>query len=72
MKKYGEILKVKIPMEELRNGKKRSKGIAFVTFKTRDQADKAISDGEVCIDFATLNIERALKSLPKPQESQYP
>lgn len=33
MKKFGEIVKVKIPMEEMKNGKKRSKGFAFVTFK---------------------------------------
>ena len=36
MKRFGEIVKVKIPMEELRNGKKRSKGFAFVTFKRED------------------------------------
>ena len=36
MQRFGEIVKVKIPMEELRNGKKRSKGFAFVTFKAAD------------------------------------
>jgi len=36
MKRFGEIIKVKIPMEELRNGKFRSKGFAFVTFKNED------------------------------------
>lgn len=36
MRKFGDIVKVKIPMEELRNGKKRSKGFAFVTFKTEE------------------------------------
>lgn len=36
MLRFGEVVKVKIPMEELRNGKKRSKGFAFVTFKGSD------------------------------------
>ena len=65
MKRFGEILKVKIPMEELRNGKKRSKGFAFVTFKKEDQATKAIEEGEVSVEFATLQIERALKAPPR-------
>ncbi len=54
MKRFGEIVKVKIPMEELRNGKKRSKGFAFVTFKSSEQASKAIDEGEVAVEFATL------------------
>jgi len=65
MKRFGEILKVKIPMEELRNGKKRSKGFAFVTFKREDQATKAIEEGEVPIEFVILQIERALKAPPR-------
>ena len=72
MKRFGEVVKVKIPMEELRNGKKRSKGFAFVTFKKDDQATKAIEEGEVAIEFATLQIERALKAPPKPQEQKFP
>ena len=65
MKRFGEIVKVKIPMEELRNGRKRSKGFAFVTFKKEEQATKAIDEGEVAVEFATLQIERALKAPPR-------
>lgn len=72
MRKFGEIVKVKIPMEELRSGKKRSKGFAFVTFKQEEQATRAIKEGEVAVEFCTLNIERALKAPPKQQESRYP
>ncbi len=68
MKKFGEIIKVKIPMEELRNGKKRSKGFAFVTFKKEEMATKAIEEGEIGVEFATLQIERALKAPPRQQE----
>ncbi len=52
-------------MEELRNGKFRSKGFAFVTFKNEDQASRAIDQGEVAVEFATLQIERALKAPPR-------
>jgi RNA recognition motif-containing protein len=65
MKRFGDIVKVKIPLEELRNGKKRSKGFAFVTFRTESQASAAIQEGEVAVEFATLNIERALKAPPR-------
>ena len=72
MKRFGEVIKVKIPMEELRNGKKRSKGFAFVTFKREDSATKAIAEGEISIEFGVLQIERALKAPPRQQESKYP
>ena len=72
MKKFGEIVKVKIPQEELRNGRKRGKGFAFVTFKTKEAASKAIEEGEIAIEFATLQIERALKAPPRQQDSKYP
>lgn len=64
MKRFGEIIKVKIPLEELRNGKKRSKGFAFVTFKITESANRALEDAEVNVDHATLDIERALKRAP--------
>ena len=65
MKRFGEIVKVKIPMEELRNGKFRSKGFAFVTFKLDDQATRAIEEAEIVVDSALLQIERALKAPPR-------
>ena len=52
-------------MEELKNGKKRSKGFAFVTFKKEEEATRAIKEGEICVEFANLQIERALKAPPK-------
>ena len=70
MKKFGEIVKVKIPMEELRNGKKRGKGFAFVTFKQADAASHAIDESEIVVDSAILQIERALKAPPRQQESK--
>ena len=72
MRRFGEIVKVKIPMEELRNGRKRSKGFAFVTFKKEESAAKAIAEGEIAVEFATLQIERALKAPPRQQESKFP
>lgn len=69
MKQFGEVIKVRIPMEELKNGKKRSKGIAFVTFKREDDATRAITEGEVNIECAILNIERALKALPRANDN---
>ena len=42
MKKFGEIVKVKIPVEELRNGKTRNRGFAFVTFKYIEHATRAL------------------------------
>ena len=42
MKRFGEILKVKIPVEELRNGKKRNRGFAFVTFRHIENARRAL------------------------------
>ena len=71
MKQFGDVVKVRIPMEELKNGKKRSKGIAFVTFRKEDDATRAITEGEVNIECAILNIERALKSLPRPSDNPH-
>lgn len=64
MERFGEIIKVKIPMEDLgagRYSKKRNKGFAFVTFRNPASADKALEEKEVTVEFATLEIERAMK-----------
>jgi RNA recognition motif-containing protein len=65
-------VKVKIPMEELRTGKKRSKGFAFVTYKSAEAATYAIQEREINVECAILGIERALKAPPRPQEPKYP
>jgi RNA recognition motif-containing protein len=73
MKRFGEIIKVKIPQEELRNGKFRSRGFAFVTFKKEESAARALEQREVTVEFATLEIERALKKTAPPKEgSKFP
>lgn len=61
MDKFGPIEKVKIPYEELRNGRHRMLGFAFVTFEKAASATKAMEEGEVNVEFTTLEIERALK-----------
>ncbi|MCQ6513114.1 hypothetical protein NPN18_25435, partial [Vibrio parahaemolyticus] len=71
--KFGEIIKVKIPMEELRNGTystKRNKGFAFVTFKNPSAADRALEQREVTVEYATLEIERAMKRAMQPRDNQ--
>lgn len=72
MIRFGEIIKVKIPQEELRNGKKRNRGFAFVTFKLIESASRALEQGEVTVQFATLEIERALKRAAPPRENKMP
>ena len=69
MKKFGEIIKVKIPVEELRNGRTRMYGFAFVTFRKIEEAQKALAEREVNVEYATLEIERALKKAQAPKES---
>lgn len=72
MEKFGEIIKVKIPMEELGGGRysvKRNKGFAFVTFKNPSSAEKALEEKEVTVDFATLEIERAMKRVMQPRDN---
>jgi RNA recognition motif-containing protein len=64
MQKFGEILMVRIPMEDLGGGrysKKKNKGFAFVTFRNPASADKALEQREITVEFATLEIERAMK-----------
>jgi RNA recognition motif-containing protein len=61
MLRFGEIEKVKIPYEELRNGSKRRRNFAFVTFINKTAATRAVEEGEVNVEFSTLKIERALE-----------
>ena len=69
MKRFGEIVKVKIPFEELRNGKTRSRGFAFVTYTTTEEADRALEQREVNIDIVTSEIERAMKRVMQPRDN---
>lgn len=63
-RRFGEIVKVKIPYEELRNGQKRRRNFAFVTFVDTRSATRAVEESEITIEFATLKIERALARAP--------
>lgn len=64
MAKFGAIVKARIPMEELRNGKTRPYGFAFVTYERIDSATKALEEGEVVVDYSTCMIERAHRRAP--------
>lgn len=61
---FGEIVKVKIPFEELRNGLKRRRNFAFVTFDNIKSATRAVEEGEVTVEYATLKVDRALARAP--------
>lgn len=69
MKHFGEIIKVKIPTEELRNGKRRIYGFAFVTFNKIESANRALEQREVNVEYATLEIEKALKRAAPQRET---
>jgi RNA recognition motif-containing protein len=69
MRKFGEIIKVKIPLEELRNGRTRMYGFAFVTYRTTEEAAKALAEREVNVEYATLEIEKALKRSQAPRDT---
>jgi RNA recognition motif-containing protein len=69
MKRFGKIKFVRVPMEDSNNpyhqqGKQRNRGFAFVTFEHKDYATRAIEQGEVTLEFSTIEIERALKRPP--------
>ena len=68
MSKFGNIEKVKIPFEELRNGSKRRRQFAFVTFTDSKGATRAVEEGEITVEFATLRIERALERARMPMD----
>ena len=70
MAKFGKIMKVKIPMDEHPGrGRRRNKGFAFVTFESEFDAEKALKEGEVTVEFSTLEIEKAMKRVMPPRES---
>ena len=53
---FGEIVRVKIPMDEERG---TNKGIGFVTFKMAGSATAAVEEGYVKFDYYELPVERA-------------
>lgn len=72
MSKFGDIIKVRIPMEELGGGRystRKNKGFAFVTFVKTSSADAAIKEKEITVEFATLDIERAMKRVMQPRDN---
>ena len=56
---FGEITRVKIPMDEERG---TNKGIGFVTFKSQVSTSDAVKEGYVKYDFYELPVEPATQS----------
>ena len=56
---FGEITRVKIPMDEERG---TNKGIGFVTFKSQQSTSDAVKEGYVKYDFYELPVEPATQS----------
>merc|ERR1711957_259734 len=63
MKKFGLVKKCRIPTnrETL-----RPLGFAIVVFDQPEQAQRAIEEGEITVDLACLDIERAMQSRRPP------
>jgi RNA recognition motif-containing protein len=61
MFKFGNVIKTKIPKEELKNGRFRSYGFAYVSFDTIESAQLALQQREINVEYATLEIEIAYK-----------
>jgi RNA recognition motif-containing protein len=64
---FGEISRVKIPMDEEKNV---NKGIGFVTFKTTQSASDAVKEGYVKYDFYELPVEVATQSKGRMEKQQ--
>ena len=59
LQRFGEITRVKIPMNE---DERTNKGIGFVTFKNSLAATAAIEEGYVKFEYYELPVERATQS----------
>ncbi|CDW73487.1 nucleic acid-binding protein [Stylonychia lemnae] len=68
MARFGNVIKTKIPKEELKNGRFRSYGFAYVSFDTIESAQLALAEKEVNVEYATLDIEVALKKVMQPRD----
>ena len=68
-KRFGGVNRVRIPMEELRNGRKRSKGFAFVSFFNSEDATKALKERELTVDMCVIEIEEAMERPRPPTEN---
>jgi len=64
MQRFGEVTRVKIPMDEHTN---RNKGFAFVTYKQAECATKVIEQESIVYEFYELPVERATQSRMKAQ-----
>lgn len=64
MQDFGEVTRVKIPMDETTN---RNKGFAFVTYKLAECATKVIEQESIVYEFYELPVERATQSRAKAQ-----
>jgi U1 small nuclear ribonucleoprotein len=60
MKVYGEITRVKVPMDQ--DYPTRNKGIGFVTFAKSEDCTAVIDEGSIKYEFYELPVERAFYS----------
>ena len=57
MRQFGKIESCYIPIQE---GMGRSNKIAIVRYKFKEEATRAVEEGEVNIEFSVVTIERAI------------
>lgn len=66
MKKFGSILRVRIPQDE----RGRNRGMAIVAFHDASAASRAIAQGDITIEYSVLSIEPATKAVRPNEVSQ--
>lgn len=65
MRQYGDVTRVKIPIDEKTN---QNKGFAFVTFKHSESATRVIDQESIKYEFYELPVERATQSKGKAMQ----
>lgn len=64
--KFGKVEHVYIPpLNQQMGGPIKRTQIAIIRFKNKESATRAVTDGEIVVEFAALRIERALAK-PRP------
>ena len=58
VEEFGPIERCFMPMEQKRNAK-CNRGFAIINFKNQSSAEKAILDGQISIEFATVAITQS-------------
>ena len=63
--KFGKVVRCFIPTEETRDGKKRRRNFAIVSYDDSAAATRAVEEAEITVDMAILSIERAMAARPR-------